>query len=76
MAGAKRYLRKCSICGTNLIGDFFYMGRCRLHQTTKDFDAKISADVVAAESRGLSYGQYMALKEKEVHSHGTTGKRD
>lgn len=75
MAGARRNARKCAICGTNLIGDFYYAGRCRQHQTTKDFDVKISQDVVAAESQGLSYGQYMALKEKEVQSHGTTGKR-
>ena len=65
MATMLRTKRKCEICGKVLIMEYYYTGRCRLHQTTKDFDAKISADVAAAERKGLSYVQYMAIKHKE-----------
>jgi hypothetical protein len=57
---AKKSYRCCEVCGAQLIKDYYYTGRCALHQTTKDPDDKLSAAAVAAKRRGLSYGQYMA----------------
>lgn len=63
MAQGRRPIHNCEICGVRLIGEFYYSGRCALHQTTKDADAKLTSDAVKAKQRGLSYGQYMAAKE-------------
>ena len=63
MPNPRKEPRYCSICGRHLIGGYYSTGRCAYHQTTKDADRKIGRDAVAAKSRGLSYGQYMAAKE-------------
>lgn len=69
-----REARRCGICGRRLIGDYYYYGRCREHQTTKDADAKVDALAVEAKRRGMSYGQYVAAI-KEAEQNDATGKR-
>jgi hypothetical protein len=60
----QRGARRCAICGARLISDYYYTGRCAVHQTTKEADAKIGKDAVVAKRAGLSYGQYMAVKKE------------
>ncbi len=65
MAHEKREDRRCKICGKRLIGKYYWMGRCSKHQTLKGQGAQLTSDASEAKARGLSYGQYMALKNKE-----------
>ena len=56
--------RFCRICGKSLRRNYYYTGRCALHQTTPDPDLKLTRDAVEAKRRGLSYGQLMAAKKE------------
>ena len=65
MSDERRAIRRCDICGVRLRGQFYWTGRCAKHQTTRDPELRLISDMAAAKARGLSYGQYMALKNKE-----------
>lgn len=54
---------RCPICGTALIGDCKFRGRCAKHQTTKLPDIKLTADGNEARRHHMSYGKYMQAKE-------------
>lgn len=60
-----RESRKCKVCGKRLIGKYYWTGRCATHQTAKNAEASLLDDIAAARARGISYGQYMALKKEE-----------
>ena len=56
--------RFCQICGKSLHRDYYYTGRCALHQTSSEPDLKLTRDAVEAKHRGLSYGQLIAAKKE------------
>lgn len=62
----KREDRRCAVCGTRLIGKYYWTGRCSKHQAGKGRGAQLTSAASEAKARGLSYGQYMALKNEEV----------
>lgn len=66
MSDERREIRRCSVCGVRLRGHYYPTGRCSKHQTTRDPELRLISDMAAAKARGLSYGQYMVLKNKEA----------
>lgn len=64
MACKRREVKRCEICGVQLYSHYRNTGRCANHQTTRDPEKQLISDMTAARARGLSYGQYMALKKE------------
>jgi len=56
--------RFCPVCGVQLAGYYYYVGRCSKHTAYTEHNKEVDDLAVAARKAGMSYGKYVAMTEQ------------